>query len=125
MNSSSRDLAQAVSGVRESDRDLFTAEDAARFFAKSAGKPYQPANGSEGDMFMRRWCADCRADAAHRGDPDSADGCPIIAATMALDPDDPDYPAEWQYSPRGQPICTAFEAKDGTTGGRLSPGKTK
>jgi hypothetical protein len=103
-------LPQAVGGVR----DLFTAEDAERFFSGSAGKPYQPANGSEGEMFMRLWCADCQRDAAFRADPDSADGCPIIADTMCHSADDPDYPPEWKYSERGQPVCTAFEAKDTT-----------
>jgi len=62
--------------------------------------------------FMGLWCADCKADRAYQDDPDNADGCPIIAATMALRVSDPDYPPEWRYSAKGQPECTAFEAAD-------------
>lgn len=95
-----------------SERDLFLTEDAEKFFSGQKGKPYQPSNGSEGEMFMHSWCAQCKADAAFRQDMDSADGCPIIADTMSLRVTDPDYPKEWQWSERGQPICTAFEPKD-------------
>jgi hypothetical protein len=84
-------------------------EAAERFFRASAGKPYQPPNGTEGEMFMSMWCARCKADAAFRADPDMADGCWIAAATMAYSPRDPEYPPEWKYSARGQPICTAFD----------------
>lgn len=77
-----------------------------------AGEPYQPSNGSEGQMFMGMWCARCKADAAFRADMNSADGCEIIANTMAMSARDPDYPREWQYSTDGQPICRAFQPKD-------------
>lgn len=83
-------------------------EDLAEKFKDRAGQKYRPSNGFEGDLFMGSWCAHCSRDAAHRADPDGADGCPIIAATHALDVDDEGYPAEWQYGPDGQPRCTAF-----------------
>lgn len=88
---------------------LFHPEDAEKFFAKSAGKPYRPSNGSEGDLFQGLWCAGCQRDAAFRNDPDNNDGCAIVANTMAYDREDSEYPREWQYSSRGQPICTAFQ----------------
>lgn len=70
--------------------------------------PYRPSSGSEGDAFMGVWCAKCIRDRARREDPE-ADGCAIIALTMALDVDDPHYPKEWIESPdHGNPICTAF-----------------
>ncbi len=65
-----------------------------------AGWPYQPANGTEGMIFMDSWCSGCVKDS-----PD--DHCPIIAATMSLRPDDPSYPKEWTYGEDGQPKCTA------------------
>jgi hypothetical protein len=55
---------------------------------------------------MEAFCDRCARDAAYRsGDGDS---CPIAAATMAFDAEDPNYPSEWQYGPDGQPRCTAF-----------------
>lgn len=114
----SQGISSAVSGVR----DLFVAEDAERFFKTSAGRPYQPSNGSEGELFMRLWCSDCQADAAFRADPNRAGGCPIVGDTMCMSVRDPDYPREWQYSERGQPICTAFQPKDTTPAEEL-PGR--
>lgn len=77
--------------------------------------PYRPSNGTEGEFFIEHWCARCTKDAAFQADPDSADGCPIIANIMAFDPDDPDYPPEWieddvEYPADSNPRCTAFEA---------------
>lgn len=92
-----------------SDRRIYTDEDAARFFKASAGKPYRPSNGTEGEIFQSAWCAHCKADRAFREDMESADGCPIIANVMALSISDPDYPAAWHYGPDGQPMCAAFQ----------------
>ena len=66
---------------------------------------YRPASGTEGMDFIAKWCGRCACD--HNED------CPILAATFALAPDHPDYPAEWRYE-RGEPVCTAFEAADPT-----------
>jgi len=90
------------------DRRIYTDEDAARFFKARAGKPYRPSNGTEGEIFQATWCAQCEANRAFREDHERADGCPIIANTMALSIDDPDYPAAWHYGPDGQPKCAAF-----------------
>lgn len=70
---------------------------------------YRPSNGTEGECFIRGWCAVCRHDRAardSRGEP--GDGCDILAWTMAVDIDSPKYPKEWRYGDDGQPICTAF-----------------
>jgi hypothetical protein len=88
---------------------LYT-DDLAERLKTRVSQPYQPSNGFEGDLFMRDWCAMCQRDAAFRANPDDADGCEIVAMTMALKVNDPDYPREWQYAADGQPICTAFEA---------------
>jgi hypothetical protein len=61
-------------------------------------------------MFQERWCEQCKRDAAFRQDMESDDGCQILAMTMAVDEDDPDYPKEWTFDAEGQPCCTAFEA---------------
>lgn len=71
---------------------------------------YQPSNGFEGEIFMGRWCEACTKDNL---DPNTGEGgCPIIAYTMALDIDDPDYPREWRLDAEGAPTCTAFEDEE-------------
>jgi len=92
------------------DRGLYTDEHAKLNMADSIGKPYRPSNGSEGEMFSDRYCADCKRDAEFQKDPfGDAPGCSIIAMTMALDVDDEGYPKEWVYGADGQPTCTAFD----------------
>jgi hypothetical protein len=92
-------------------------DDLARRIKDTGGGKYRPSNGTEGDIFQERWCELCTKDeAARRGDYEN--GCPIIAAALAWDVDDPDYPGEWVYDGEGQPSCTAFEAlKGGPDGG--------
>lgn len=68
---------------------------------------YRPSNGTEGEIFMARWCRHCERDRAFQEKPDQADGCPIVAKTFAFDIDHPDYPKEWIEDERG-PRCTAF-----------------
>jgi hypothetical protein len=68
---------------------------------------YRPSNGTEGDCFIESWCDRCKRDEAYRSG--EGDSCPIVANTLALPIDDPEYPAEWTYAANGQPICTAFE----------------
>ena len=46
-------------------------------------KKYRPANGSEGDWFMSRFCYQCSRD-----DMENDIMCPIIGQTMALEVDD-------------------------------------
>ena len=70
---------------------------------KSAGKPYRPSNGTEGEMFMAEFCDRCsKCDV----------GCQIIVASMAFEKDDPEYPKEWVFDSEGCPTCTAFEESE-------------
>jgi hypothetical protein len=72
-------------------------------------KPYRPSNGTEGDYFQDQWCAGCARDAAFRADPDSGDGCPIVAATMIFNINEEEYPKEWiEDNNGGNARCTAF-----------------
>lgn len=78
-----------------------------------AGQKYQPSNGTEGMCFFEAWCCLCARDKAMREGADfdeceDNERCDIIANTMAYSPEDPEYPAEWQYGKDGQPCCTAF-----------------
>lgn len=68
---------------------------------------YRPSNGTEGEMFMSRWCARCAKDNLN---PDTGEGgCEIIANAFAFDIADAEYPREWRYVD-GEPVCAAFEA---------------
>jgi hypothetical protein len=62
------------------------------------GKPYMPANGTEGDIFMGRWCRRCTKDSD-----DLNIYCPILNSAICAE-----QPDEWQYIDN-KPICTAFE----------------
>lgn len=82
-------------------------DDLAEMKKEQAGEPYQPSNGTEGEIFMAAYCNRCKHDNL---DPDTYEGgCEIIVRTMAFSPGDDDYPKEWCYGPDGQPVCTAFE----------------
>lgn len=67
---------------------------------------YRPSNGTEGEVFMGQFCARCACEPRSL---EEHDGCPIIAATMALRDDDPEYPREWvERVSDGMRTCTAF-----------------
>ncbi len=78
-------------------------------------RPYRPSSGDEGDGFMAQWCDRCIKDrAARQGD--YANGCQILARSLAFGLKDPEYPTEWRepvwhgrpgYAP-WKPECTAF-----------------
>ncbi|WP_426106329.1 hypothetical protein [Massilia sp. TSP1-1-2] len=87
-------------------------ESQAAMCAESAGKPYRPCNGSEGDHFVSQWCGTCERDYGMlKGLPieecDDNRICDIIARTFGVDEDHPDYPTEWVFGKDGQPCCTA------------------
>ncbi|AMC34778.1 hypothetical protein [Janthinobacterium sp. B9-8] len=60
---------------------------------------YQPSNGTEGELFISDWCANCEQDKEHN--------CPILGKTMQYNIDDPEYPKEWVKTQSG-PKCTVF-----------------
>ena len=91
--------------MTQPNQPLYT-DELADNLRKRDGAKYRPSNGTEGEMFMERWCYRCTKDDQQNV------FCPIIAKTMAFDVDNPEYPSEWQYNPQGQPICTAFEESD-------------
>jgi len=65
---------------------------------------YRPSNGTEGMIFLDKFCDHCIYD-----DPDNEIYCEIIEKTMIFDVDDKGYPIEWRYGEDGQPICTKFK----------------
>lgn len=68
-------------------------------------RPYQPCNGTEGEIFMSRFCFACDKD--KREDRP----CRILGRSMAFNVGDPEYPKEWVMDAEGwpgNPRCTAF-----------------
>lgn len=66
-------------------------------------KPYQPSNGSEGAIFIDKYCMQClNCDP----DPDGQKQCTILERSFVFSINDKEYPTEWQYID-GQPTCTA------------------
>jgi hypothetical protein len=82
---------------------MFT-DDLAEKLKERAGEKYRPSNGTEGEMFMEKFCYNCQHD-----DPDNEKFCEILTRTMAFDVDEDEYPKEWQYGTDGQPVCTEFK----------------
>ena len=73
-------------------------------------KPYQPGSGTEGCIFMDRFCDRCVHDAAYQDNPESGEGCSLIVNAMAYDIGDEKYPKEWIEDDDGDnPRCTKFE----------------
>lgn len=70
-------------------------------------KPYRPSNGTEGMMFMAKFCDRCQKEAAYRRNPNRTDGCSILCASMCYEVEDSGYPKEWIEDDQG-PRCTAF-----------------
>lgn len=71
-------------------------------------KPFQPSNGTCGDIFMRDYCWQC---AKFPESPDAKKQCRIFLKTMFHSISDPEYPREWRYVD-GEPTCTAFKDRD-------------
>ena len=68
---------------------------------------YRPPNGTEGDMFMDKFCFQCQHD-----DIEANKLCEIIARTMVFDVDEEEYPDEWQYDKDGNPVCINFKGEE-------------
>ena len=79
---------------------LFT-DDHAERCKKYAGKPFRPANGTEGDDFFRRECRGC----IHRSSYWANDICETESLSFWFLASDELYPIELQYGPDGQPCC--------------------
>lgn len=77
-------------------------------WSKSAGRPYRPSNGTEGEIFESMWCDHCERDRAFREDMTKADGCPILADVQIMEVGDPEYPKQWRRDENGVPECSGF-----------------
>jgi len=77
----------------------------------STATPYRPGNGTEGAIFMDRFCCRCKRDEDFQSG--TGDSCEIAALSIAFRIGDPEYPKEWIEDDQG-PRCTAFEPSEET-----------
>lgn len=79
----------------------------ANLYVEKAGQPYQPSNGTEGEIFWSEWCCRCSKDKSMREgvdieECDDNEICRILGASFQ------GKAKEWVYGADGQPMCTAF-----------------
>jgi hypothetical protein len=72
-------------------------------------KKYRPPNGTEGSIFIARYCAHCEHEKYFHTLNDNDKKCPILSATFIFDIDDPNDPSEWQYNEKGEAFCSNFK----------------
>lgn len=70
---------------------------------------YQPSNGTEGMIFMSKFCDHC---IHQHPDPDHPSQCQLIMLSMAYNVKHPQYPEEWTYDKEGKPTCTKYKRWD-------------
>mgnify|MGYP001575939811 CR=1 FL=1 len=75
----------------------------------SCGKPYRPANGTEGEYFEAAWCRDCQRK-------DAGEGCDIFFNSMLFNADEPEYPKELVYGDDGHPRCNGHQPMEVSDG---------
>lgn len=62
---------------------------------------YMPSNGSEGEIFLEKWCGNCKKDSTFRKE-DAKTMCPIFTKSLVED-----NVKQWIYKD-GIPTCTSF-----------------
>lgn len=66
------------------------------------GKPYMPANGTEGEMFFESWCAYCAHDDEENDDEENEEYCDILSNSFFGT-----QPKEWTWR-GGCGHCSAY-----------------
>lgn len=68
---------------------------------------YEPSNGTEGEMFMTKFCYQCKNELFTHTNNESHYKCDILTRALVWTKKEPDYPTEWVIV-NNQPTCTAF-----------------
>jgi hypothetical protein len=72
-------------------------------------KLYRPANGTEGMWFIDQFCLQC---VKMPKDVDAELQCQIQLKVMVCNLDDKEYPKQWRYDEKGNPVCTSFKSRE-------------
>lgn len=78
------------------------------------GRKYCPSNGTEGEWFISKFCANCIHE-RWLHDPENCDDsgkCEILSNSMLYNYNEPGYPKEWIYDENDKPSCTSFSKWD-------------
>jgi hypothetical protein len=73
-------------------------------------KLYRPSNGTEGEIFIAKFCAHCKHD-----HPEIGDYCKILNATLMYTTREKEYPQQWIYEDDHNIFsgrCTSFEERN-------------
>ena len=68
---------------------------------RTPGSPYTPSNGTDGEIFMERFCFHCKHDEFFRDE--GGESCEIILRSLCEEPT-----PEWIIDEDGLPTCTKF-----------------
>jgi len=75
-------------------------------------RKYQPSNGTEGMIFTEQYCEQCLHEKWMHTQNDDDLKCEILSDSMVYDINDKEYPSEWQYNEKDEPICTKWQKWD-------------
>ena len=75
---------------------------------EDTGKKYCPSNGTEGMIFVSKFCEQCIHEKFMHTQNENDKKCDIFSRTLIHDVTDKEYPLEWQYDENGNPTCTSF-----------------
>ena len=84
-------------------------------------KPYQPSNGTEGEIFTGKFCERC---IKHPIDYDAKNQCSILLKTFIYSVRDSEYPKQWIQDKSGA-RCTSFKSRVKENEKRRKQSKTK
>ena len=89
-------------------------------FPDSAGQPFRPANGTEGEIFEEAFCMRCQKDAEWYEE--ERNPCGIHSDALIFGVGATEFPKEWIFDQDGWPTCTAFQEKNNPDLQALFPG---
>jgi hypothetical protein len=69
-------------------------------------KLYEPSNGTEGEIFMEKFCYQCKNELFIHTNNESHHKCDILNRALTYTRYEPDYPKEWVIE-NSEPTCKA------------------
>ena len=76
-------------------------------FPQSAGKPFKPSNGTEGEIWMEKFCYQCIHERWSHHQNEDGGKCEILTNGLIGE-----QPKEWMFSENGWPVCTEWKFFD-------------
>lgn len=83
---------------------------------KYTGMRYCPSNSTAGDIFMKKFCEQCREEKFIHTGKDEDKKCEILNRAITYERDHPSFPLQWQYNLLDDPTCISFRKWDWKNG---------